>query len=170
MFKIITRYMHTTSSNRILALKVLAMPSNLGVSGNIFGGWIMSQMDNAGGISAWRIANGRICTSSCEQIQFNKPIYVGDVINCYTDIIDINDSLIKVKVDVETQRINSDIVKTTNGIFTYIAVDKNGKRRNIVSSYKLHESYEEQPSLEDKQQRLWYKWWHYKSPQHQVIL
>ena len=134
MFKIISRGKQTISSNRILALRVLAMPSNLGVAGTIFGGWIMSQMDNAGGISAWRIANGKICTTYCEQIQFNKPIYVGDVVNCYTDIIDIDDSLIKIKVEIEAQRTDSEIVKTTDGIFTYMAIDKNGKRRNIVSS------------------------------------
>ena len=153
MFKIISRQTQTISSNRILALRVLAMPSNLGVAGNIFGGWIMSQMDNAGGISAWRIANGRICTSSCEQIQFNKPIYVGDVVNCYTDIIDINDSFIKIKVAVEAQRTNSNIVKTTDGIFTYMALDERGKRRNIVASNEV-----------TIQQRLWQKWWCYKSP------
>ena len=120
--------------NKIPIIRTLAMPKHLGPSGTIFGGWIISNMDLAGGIFAWNITNGKIRTVNCNNINFIKPVYVADLVNCYTNVLDIYKSSIKIRVDVEIYRSeNKTTINAADGIFTYVAVDDNGKPREIKS-------------------------------------
>jgi acyl-CoA thioesterase YciA len=113
-------------------IRVVALPKHLGPSETIFGGWLISKMDLAGGISALDKTNGIIRTVSCNNINFHKPVLVADVVSCYTEIMEIKNSSIKVKVDMEVYRINTNkMFKALDGYFTYVAVDENGNPRKI---------------------------------------
>ncbi len=124
--------------NKIPAIRVVAMQKHLSPSGVIFGGWLISKMDLAGGISAWDATNGKICTANCNDIKFHKAVKVADIVSCYTEILEINNSSIKIKVDTEIYRMaNNKIFKALEGIFTYVAVNDNGKPRNIKDKSKI---------------------------------
>lgn len=130
--------------NKAPILRSVAMPKHLGPSGIIFGGWLISKMDLAGGISAWDTSNGKIYTASCHDIKFYKPVKVADIIGCYTEILEINNSSIKIKVDTEIYRMtNNTRFKALDGIFTYVAIDDNGKPRNIKETETLEKTLED---------------------------
>ena len=118
--------------NKIPIIRVLAMPKHLGPSGTIFGGWVISQMDLAGGIFAWSNTKGKITTVNCNNINFYKPIFVADVINCHANIIEKNISSVKIKIETKIERPTTDkIITAVDGIFTYVAIDHNGNPREI---------------------------------------
>src|SRR6202453_5152715 len=83
-----------------LAVRTLAMPADTNPAGDIFGGWIMSMMDSAGAISATRQAGGRVVTASVSHITFLRPVKVGDVVCCYTDVLSIGRSSMRLGVEV----------------------------------------------------------------------
>ena len=85
----------------ILASRTVAMPSDTNTHGDIFGGWLMSQMDLAGGIAAGQRAKGRIVTVAVEQMVFHLPVKVGNVVSCYSEIIKIGRTSIKIKIEVK---------------------------------------------------------------------
>ena len=87
-------------SKGVLLLRTLAMPSDTNANGDIFGGWIMSQMDMGGAILAKEIAHGRVVTVAVESMNFIKPIAVGDVVCCYGQCLSVGRSSIKIKVEV----------------------------------------------------------------------
>ena len=117
---------------KIPIIRVLALPKHLNPSGTIFGGWLISKMDLAGGISAWDIASGKIRTVRCDNINFIKPVHVADVISYYTETLKIKNSSIKIKVIVEIDRVEiNKNFRALDGIFTYVAIDNNGKSRDI---------------------------------------
>lgn len=87
-------------SKGVLLLRTLAMPSDTNANGDIFGGWIMSQMDMGGAILAKEIAHGRVVTVAVESMNFIKPISVGDVVCCYGECLKVGRSSIKIKVEV----------------------------------------------------------------------
>ena len=121
------------SINRLAILKTIAMPQHLNPSETIFGGWLISKMDLAGGISAWDATNGKIRTVSCNNIMFHKSVQVADIISYYTNILRINNSSITIKVDAEVYRMNSNkTFKALDGYFTYVAIDKNNNPRQII--------------------------------------
>ena len=125
--------------NKIPIIRTLAMPKHLSPAGTIFGGWLISNMDLAGGIFAWNVTNGKIQTVNCNNINFIKPVYVADLVNCYTNIVDIHKSSIKIRVDLEVYRSkNKTTFDAANGIFTYVAVDDDDKTREIenIKKYK----------------------------------
>ena len=111
------------------------MPSDTNTHGDIFGGWLMSQMDLAGGIAAGQRAKGRIVTVAVEQMVFHLPVKVGNVVSCYSEIIKIGRTSIKIKIEVWAQR-HDDLdepAKVTEGIFTYVALDKDRRPRAVTS-------------------------------------
>lgn len=116
-------------------LRTLAMPSNTNANGDIFGGWIMSQMDMAGGILAKEIAHGRVVTVAVESMNFIRPIMVGDVVCCYGRCIKIGRSSIKIKMEVWVKKVSNEPIGerycVTNAVFTFVAVDNEGKSRTI---------------------------------------
>ncbi|WP_291953183.1 acyl-CoA thioesterase [Campylobacter sp.] len=124
-------------------LKVIAMPSHTNPAGNIFGGWIMSQIDLAGAIAAREISPQRVVTVAVDKIIFKEPIYVGDLVSCYAKIIKVGTTSITVEVEVATQRANEDgnvyCIHVTSAIVTYVSVDKKGNKLAIDSDLKrLH--------------------------------
>lgn len=113
--------------------RILAMPTNTNASGDIFGGWIMSQVDIAGAIAAYERARGRVVTVAVNSFQFHAPVFVGDIVSCYAQVSRVgNTSLtIQVEVYVERGRDPRDVVRVTEASLTYVAVDEERKPRPV---------------------------------------
>ena len=109
--------------------RVLAMPADTNPAGDIFGGWIMSQVDIAGGIAAGRRAGMRVATVAVKSFAFKKPVYVGDLISCYARVIEVGKTSITVDVEVyaERNRHPKDVVRVTEAVLTYVALDVNAQ-------------------------------------------
>lgn len=109
------------------------MPRDTNPGGSIFGGWIMSQVDIAGGIVALERAKGRVATVAVNSFEFHQPVFVGDLISCFAEIIKVGNTSITVKVDVYATRNpeNCETVKVTEAELTYVALDKNRKPRLV---------------------------------------
>ena len=114
------------------AIRIIAMPADANPSGDIFGGWIMSMMDMAGGTTAYHRARGRVATVAVEKIEFHRPVGVGDEVSCYTEVVRIGRSSIAVRVDVWVRPMRGESqVKVTSGIFTFVALDANKRPRPV---------------------------------------
>lgn len=119
-----------------LILRTLAMPADTNANGDIFGGWIMSQMDIAGGILAKEIAQGRVATISVDGMTFHQPVTVGDVVCCYGSCSKIGNSSMVIKLEVwvkpviDAPKVNHRYI-VTEATFTYVAIDDEGKSRKI---------------------------------------
>ena len=111
------------------------MPADTNPNGDIFGGWLMSQMDIAGGITAHTCAHGRVVTVGVEAMTFLRPVKVGDVVCCYGDILKTGTTSISVLIQawVLKDRNPESRVMVTEGTFTYVAIDDNGDKRKIFS-------------------------------------
>ena len=119
--------MEMPSSNP--ALRTVAMPADTNANGDIFGGWVMAQMDIAGAIPAIRKANGRVATVAVDSMRFHRPIQVGDLVSCFAEIVKIGRTSITVHVDTWAERrTNGKAVKVTEGNFVYVAIDKKGEQ------------------------------------------
>lgn len=117
-----------------LASRVLAMPTDTNPKGDIFGGWIMSLMDMAGKMSATTIANGRVVTVAVDRIVFREPVRVGDVVCCYTHALRTGRTSITLSIEVWALRQGQgERVKVTDAIFTFVAIDEDGRPRPIDS-------------------------------------
>ena len=116
-------------------LRVVPMPADENQSGDIFGGWIMSQVDIAGSISAVRIARGRVATVAVNSFQFKQPVLVGDVVSFYAEVVRVGRTSITVNVEVYAQRRpeREQVVKVTEATLTYVAIDDNRQPR-VVSA------------------------------------
>lgn len=120
-----------------LILRTLAMPADTNPHGDIFGGWIMSQMDIAGGIMARESTCSRVVTVAVESITFIKPVHVGDVVCCYGDVIKIGTTSITIDLEVwvkpTVDRPGGEDMEfqVTKAAFTYVSVDGNGKKQVI---------------------------------------
>lgn len=118
---------------RQLAIRVLTMPADTNPSGDIFGGWIMSQADVAGSIIAVQVAQGRVVTVAVNEFQFIAPAYVGDLVSCYAELDKRGRTSVRSRVEVYAQRDRdpgSDHLIATACI-TYVAVDENSKPREL---------------------------------------
>ncbi len=114
------------------AVRTLAMPADANPSGDIFGGWLMAQMDIAGGIVAWERAGGRVATVAVDRMAFHEPVYVGDLVSCYAEIARIGRTSITVEVETFARRRSGGAtVKVTHGTFTYVAIDNDRKPRPV---------------------------------------
>lgn len=115
-----------------LSLQTIAMPADTNWSGDVFGGWIVSQMDLAGAIHAERFSKGRCATIAINQMSFLVPVKVGDVISCYTKILKVGNTSIQITIEVWNSHDESRPAKqVTAGLFTFVAVDQNGQKRRI---------------------------------------
>jgi acyl-CoA thioesterase YciA len=104
-------------------LRAIAMPADANPHGDIFGGWLLSQMDLAGGTVATRRAKGRTVTVAVTAMTFHRPVCIGDEVTCYADIIKVGRTSITVKVESWVRRgIGGEQIEVTEGIFTYVAV------------------------------------------------
>ncbi|HUT41665.1 MAG TPA: acyl-CoA thioesterase [Gammaproteobacteria bacterium] len=118
---------------RHLAIRVMATPADTNSAGDIFGGWLMSQVDIAGSIIARRHANGRIVTVAVNSFEFRQPVFVGDLISCYAEITRIGNSslTINVKAFAERQKETHELILVTEADLTYVAVDEHRKPRPL---------------------------------------
>lgn len=110
-------------------VRVLAMPEHTNPSGNVFGGWIMAQMDIAGAIVAIEYAQSRVATVAVASMKFDRPVFVGDLVSCFTSIEKIGNTSITVRVEVFAQRIREGrptSARVTEATLTYVAVDRGG--------------------------------------------
>lgn len=116
-----------------LAIRTIAMPADTNPSGDIFGGWVMSQMDLAGGIAAAQRADGRVATVAVDGFIFHKPVNVGDVLCCYAEVIRVGTTSIAIRIEAWAlrQRAKNRRVRVTEGIFTFVALDESGQKRAV---------------------------------------
>lgn len=116
-------------------IRVVAMPADTNPGGSIFGGWIMSQVDIAGGITALARAKGRVATVAVNSFEFHEPVFVGDVISCYTEVVKVGRTSITIRAEVYAQRNPScvETVKVTEAELTYVALDENHRPRLVPS-------------------------------------
>ena len=115
-----------------LALRAIAMPMFANAHGDIFGGWLLSQMDLAGSTVAVRRANGRVATVAVTAMSFQRPVFVGDEVSCYAKILKVGRSSITVEVQAFARRGRSGKqIQVTEGVFTYVAVDSKSKPRSV---------------------------------------
>ncbi|MEK9917676.1 MAG: acyl-CoA thioesterase [Betaproteobacteria bacterium] len=118
-------------------LRVVPMPSDANYSGDIFGGWIMSQVDIAGSIPAVQVAKGRVATIAVNSFLFKQPVLIGDLVSFYATISKVGRTSITVDVEVFAQRRSlHEIVKVTDATLTYVAVDEKRKPRVINEGSK----------------------------------
>ncbi|MEK6625233.1 MAG: acyl-CoA thioesterase [Bdellovibrionota bacterium] len=107
-----------------LGTRTLAMPGDTNPNGDIFGGWVLSQMDIAGGIVSKKLAGLKTVTVAVDAMTFHLPVLVGDVLGCYVEVVKIGRTSITVKVEAWADReFSSTRVKVTEGLFTYVAID-----------------------------------------------
>jgi acyl-CoA thioesterase YciA len=120
-------------SHKQPTLRVVPMPADANQHGDIFGGWIMAQVDVAGGVAASRHARGRVATVAVNAFTFKQPVFIGDVVSFYVDIVRVGNTSITVYVEVFAQRNPADIetVKVTEATLTYVATDKQRKPRPV---------------------------------------
>ncbi|TGD72764.1 acyl-CoA thioesterase [Mangrovimicrobium sediminis] len=115
-----------------LALQTVAMPRDTNPSGDIFGGWLVSQMDLAGMVTASEVAGGRVATVAIEGMAFLTPVHVGAVVSCYCDVLEIGRSSIRIVVEVWiNSKHDGEPIKVTEGDFVFVAIDETGRTRAI---------------------------------------
>ncbi|AVA32536.1 MULTISPECIES: acyl-CoA thioesterase [Cupriavidus] len=118
------------------ALRVVPMPADANVHGDVFGGWIMSQVDMAGSIPAVERAQGRVATVAVNSFLFKNPVFVGDLVSFYADIVKTGRTSITVSVEVYAQRMRhaNEIVKVTEATLTYVATDESRQPRVLPAA------------------------------------
>ena len=119
-------------ADRIPAIRTIAMPADANSNGDIFGGWMMAQMDLAGGVAAVQRAQGRVVTVAVEAMTFHLPVMVGDLVSCYAEVTRVGRSSITIKIESWVRRhLSNDRVLVTEGIFTYVAIDTRRRPRPV---------------------------------------
>jgi len=115
------------------ALRVVPMPADANQNGDIFGGWIMAQVDIAGGTVAGRVARGRVATVAVNQFLFKQPVQIGDLVSLYADVVRIGNTSVTVNVEVFAERRPAapKVVKVTEATLTYVAIDATGRPRPV---------------------------------------
>ena len=123
----------TMPTDKELVLRVVPMPADSNANGDIFGGWIMAQVDIAGAVLPIRIAKGRVTTVAVKEFVFKQPVTVGDLLSFYATIERIGNTSITVRVEVYAERNPADlqVVKVTEASLTYVAIDRDGKPRQV---------------------------------------
>jgi acyl-CoA thioesterase YciA len=117
-----------------LVLRVMPLPADSNANGDIFGGWIMAQVDLAGAVLPSRITKGRIATVAVNQFIFKQPVSVGDLLSFYADVVRVGRTSVTVNVEVYAERNPADpqVVKVTEANVTYVAIDERGQPRVIA--------------------------------------
>ncbi len=114
-------------------LRVMPMPSDANIHGDVFGGWIMAQVDIAGSLPAVKRANGRVATIAVNSFLFKNPVLVGDLLSFYAKVVKVGTTSVTVFVEVfaERNRLDAEVVKVTEATLTYVATDNNRKPRPL---------------------------------------
>jgi acyl-CoA thioesterase YciA len=114
-------------------IRVIAMPADTNPSGDIFGGWLLSQMDLAAGNLAHRIAKGRCVTVALDGMAFLAPVHVGDEVSVYADLLSMGRTSMKISVEAERRtRYQAETVPVTKAVFTFVAIDEDRKPRPVL--------------------------------------
>ena len=118
---------------RELVMRVMPMPADANANGDVFGGWIMAQVDVAGAVLPVRVARGRLATVAVNEFIFKQPVSIGDLLSFYARITRIGRTSITVHVEVYAERdpVNPHVVKVTEANLTYVAIDGNGQPREV---------------------------------------
>jgi len=125
----------TTEPQGALTIRTLAMPADTNAAGDIFGGWVLSQMDIAAGIVASRRANGPVATVAIEAMKFIEPIHLRDLISVYAHVETVGRTSMGVRIEVIADRdLGATQVKVTEGLFTFVALDANHRPRAVDQS------------------------------------
>ena len=124
--------MKKITKNKIPSIRTVAMPADTNSSGDIFGGWVLSQMDLAGGVLATQVSKKRITTIAIDKMRFHIPIKVGDIVSFYTKVHSIGNTSITIDIETFVTRKNDQLeknqeIKVTEGKFVYVSIDLNGK-------------------------------------------
>ncbi|MDM0114639.1 acyl-CoA thioesterase [Variovorax sp. J22R133] len=116
-----------------LVLKVIPMPADCNANGDIFGGWVMAQVDLAGSVIPARYAKGRQATVAVNEFIFKQPVRLGDILSFYSSLVRVGRTSITVKVEVFAERFRKqgEYIKVTEATLTYVAIDENGRPRPI---------------------------------------
>lgn len=123
----------STEPKGALTIRTLAMPADTNPAGDIFGGWVMSQMDIAGAIAAVERSGGRVVTVAVEAMTFIAPVKVGDILCVYTSVERVGTTSITISMEAWARRNRiADRVKVTDGRFIYVALDEDGSKRRIA--------------------------------------
>ena len=118
-----------------LTTSTMAMPKDTNPSGDIFGGWLLSEMDIAGSIAAWHRARGRVATVAVRGMAFHLPVHIGDVLGCYTDIIEVGTTSITINIEAwALPRGQDQRIKVTEGEFVFVALDGAGRKHPLPST------------------------------------
>ena len=120
-------------TDKDLVLKVIPMPADCNANGDIFGGWVMAQVDLAGSVLPARHVNGRMATVAVNQFVFKQPVRVGDILSFFAHVTRIGTTSITVQVEVYAERFRAQgqYIKVTEASLTYVAIDEQGKPRPI---------------------------------------
>lgn len=123
----------TLPPGKMPVLRVMPMPMDANIHGDVFGGWIMAQVDIAGSLPAVKRANGRVATIAVNSFLFKQPVFVGDLLSFYANVVKVGNTSITVNVEVyaERNRLDADIVKVTEATLTYVATDNQRQPRQL---------------------------------------
>ena len=118
-----------------LTVRISAMPGDTNANGDIFGGWVLSRMDQAGGIAAVERARGRVVTVALDAMKFIRPVKVGDVLAVYTEIESVGHTSMKIHIEAWARRFHTHIrEKVTDATFIFVAIDEQGRPRTIPAA------------------------------------
>ena len=116
-------------------IQTLAMPADTNANGDIFGGWLVSQMDLAGGILAKTVSTGRAATVAIQSLTFKLPVHVGDLLSCYVELIKQGNTSMTINVEAWQQMISTgERHCAAEGVFVFVAIDEHGRPRKVISS------------------------------------
>ncbi len=115
----------------IPAIRTVAMPADTNPNGDIFGGWLMAQMDLAGGVTAWRRVGGRTATVAVDSMTFHRPVKVGDEVSIYTSIVGIGRSSIRIFIEAWRRSRSGEVGKVTSATFIFVAIGDDGRPRPV---------------------------------------
>jgi acyl-CoA thioesterase YciA len=111
-----------------LVIRTIAMPADTNSNGDIFGGWLLGQMDIGGAIYARNLARSRVTTVAIDAMSFINPVYVGDIVSCHASLVKVGRTSMRIDVEAWAQRTRGgEVVRVTEGVFTYVAIDDAGR-------------------------------------------
>jgi acyl-CoA thioesterase YciA len=123
----------TMNPRGTLALQTVAMPADTNANGDIFGGWVVSHMDMAAGIAGRNYARSRCVTVAIDQLVFHTPVYVGDTVCCYAELLKVGRTSMRFHIEVWTESLQKDgLTKAAEGIFTFVAINEDRKPQPVV--------------------------------------
>jgi acyl-CoA thioesterase YciA len=115
-------------------VRTVPMPADTNANGDIFGGWVLSQMDIAGGVCAARVVHGRLATVAIDSMKFHRPIAVGDLVSLYAEVTRVGTTSVSVHIEtVVTRREEAEEIMVTEGTYVYVAIDDAGNPRPIAA-------------------------------------